>query len=496
MPARFLLAPIVMLAILSAAPTGRAAMMVHHDLSSLVSMSDAVVLAERGQDRDLTPYVSATTYKVKKVYMGTLEAGKSVEILDEGYTMDHPISLDVALPAPDKDRVLFISKIDKDGLPADLKKSNPPSWSVVPSGMRIMISGQVYRFEQFSNPGLYQPTPQGRDPYDVRDELPVETGVSLATFEADLEKAMERARTFSEALKQTDKSKRNAKLLEVLAAHDLIHPLTPYRYGFNGFYADEVGQSILELFHEEGDMQNLLAAAWMIGRPGQKLWLHDLDAMALTEYAENGSHPDSHRLAALMLILWEQAWKDDGVFLRLAELVKDDSPEIAEAAVLIMEHATRTTFYDKGKKPKVLGKKHAKVVRESLLEAFDKTSDPFLRAAIASAAEAFVLKKALAKKAGTPALFFAAQPSGGFIRYRFVYLSKHHLSLESLTAKSKKGPALIGTKLEIVESSYGAFHGSGLAKVKGGTPVVRVKAVFMDHASGKTHEVEMKMIAG
>lgn len=495
-PARFLLAPIVMLAILSAAPAGRAAMMVHHDLSSLVSMSDAVVLAERGQERKLTPYVSAAAYKIKKVYMGTLEAGKSVEILDDGYTMDHPISLDVALPAPDKDRVLFISKIDKDGLPADLKKNNPPSWSVVPSGMRIMISGQVYRFEQFSNPGLYQPTPQGRDPYDVRDELPIETGVSLATFEADLEKAMERANAFSEALKQTDKSKRNARLLEVLAAHDPIHPLTPYRYGFNGFYSDAIGQDILELFHKEGDMQDLLAAAWMIGRPGERFWLHDLDAKALTGYAESDGNPDSRRLAALMLILWEQAWKDDGVFLRLAELVKDGSPEIAEAAVLIVEHATRTTFYDKGKKPKILGKKHAKVVRENLLDAFEKTSDPFLRAAIASAVGAFGLKKALVKKTGTPALFFAAEGSGGFIRYRFVYLSKNPLFLESLVGKSKKGPALVGTKLEIVEASYGAFHGSGLAKAKGGTPVVRVKAVFKDHVSGKTHEVEMKTTAG
>jgi hypothetical protein len=486
----------VMLAILSIAPCGQAAMMLHYDLSSLVSMSDAVVLAEHGQERKLTPYVSATTYKIKKVYMGTLAAGKSIEILDDGYSMDHPLSLDVALPAPDKDRVLFIGKIDAAGLPTDLKKSNPPSWSVVPSGMRIMISGQVYRFEQFSNPGLYQPTPQGRDPYDVRDELPVAVGVSLATFEADLEKAMERAKAFSGALKQTDKSKRNAQLLEVLAACDPIHPLTPYRYGFHGFFADAIGQDVLELFHKEGDMQDLLAAAWMIGRPGQNLWLHDLDAQALTAYAENGSHPDGHRLAALMLILWEQDWKDDGVFLRLAELVKDGSPEIAEAAVLIMEHATRTTFYDKGKKPKVLGKKHAKVVRENLLEAFEKTSDPFLRAAIASAAGAFGLKKALVKKTGTPALFFAAEGSGGFIRYRFVYLSKNPLSLESLIGKSKQGPALVGTKLEIVEASYGAFHGSGLAKAKGGTPVVRVKAVFKDHVSKKTHEVEMKMIEG
>jgi hypothetical protein len=58
-----------------------AAPLPHYDLASLVVFSENVVLAQRGAERELTKYRFATTYRVVKVYYGSLKAGEEIELV-------------------------------------------------------------------------------------------------------------------------------------------------------------------------------------------------------------------------------------------------------------------------------------------------------------------------------------------------------------------------------------------------------------------------------
>jgi hypothetical protein len=480
-------AALVVASMLAPAARTEAAMMVHHDLASLVMLGDAVVMAERGKARDVTPYVSATTYAITKVYAGKLAAGTSLEVLDDAYDETFDPGYGPGDAKPDPTVVLFIRKVDPASLAPGLE--NGPGWSVVPSGMRVMFSGRVYRFEQLSNPGLYRPVPQGRDPYDVRDELPVAEAVDLATFEEDLGRALERVVRYREALGQKNGSERSAKLLAVLDEPDPIPLMYAERYGLGGFYEDALGQEIIGLFHEEGDTKNLLEAVARTGRPGARLFLQGLDAEKLVSYAEAEGNPERLRLAALMLVAWRMLWKEDGHMKRIVGLVGDGSPRVAEAATLIMRRSLHTTFYDAKSKPKVAGKKHRKLIVEALVEAYADAADPFLRVAIVRAAAEFGFAKKLAKMGPGPIVELAAERRAGYVCYAYAFVSKPGLFLSGIAAVTQKGKRI---GLEVVQGSSGSSHGSGLAKsAKAGKAIpagVTIEALFEGPKKGATHE--------
>jgi hypothetical protein len=143
----------------------RALMSVHYDLTSLALASDAVVLARRTGERKLGQYRELTLHRVLKSYHGPLRPGDEVDVEYGAYALT-PLwgwGLDAGTPQVSDEVILFLYR-GKLWLPDG---GTETAWQLEPSGLRIFVSGAVYRFEQFNNPGPYEPVAQGLDPFDV-----------------------------------------------------------------------------------------------------------------------------------------------------------------------------------------------------------------------------------------------------------------------------------------------------------------------------------------
>src|SRR4051812_6584170 len=113
-------------------PVAESAMMAHFDLAGLELQSAAVVIADKiGPGTPGPAGEPRTRYKIVKVLRGAI-ADDPVEVWDSIYRTDgHFI---------DSRAVLFLAKQGK-------------SWTLVPSGLRVVEHGGVFRFTQQSNPG-------------------------------------------------------------------------------------------------------------------------------------------------------------------------------------------------------------------------------------------------------------------------------------------------------------------------------------------------------
>jgi len=120
------------------------------------------------------------------------------------------------------------------------------------SGLRVIYDGDVYRFEQHMNPGPYEPVPQGRDPFDVLGRPGVsKKRLSLAELEADLAKAITRAKEIREALRHVGDLDGRTRLLDLLGPESddgALFPVESY-----GFYEDEAARTILDRVALEKD---------------------------------------------------------------------------------------------------------------------------------------------------------------------------------------------------------------------------------------------------
>ena len=133
--------PLLALLCLLTAGDARAAMMAHYDLAGLALESDAIVVATRTPAADRT-----STYHVTRAIRGPIAAGTDL-VLDDGLyaTEGHAIDPEV---------VVFLHRADAGG------------WYITSSGLRVVDGGQVFRFEQWDNPGGFTMVPQGHDPSD------------------------------------------------------------------------------------------------------------------------------------------------------------------------------------------------------------------------------------------------------------------------------------------------------------------------------------------
>ncbi len=66
--------------------TAEARMILHYDLSSLIILSESVVLAEHVGERD--PKASEHTFKVLKVYHGVMDAGERTIVRFRSYNLN------------------------------------------------------------------------------------------------------------------------------------------------------------------------------------------------------------------------------------------------------------------------------------------------------------------------------------------------------------------------------------------------------------------------
>ena len=137
-------------------------MMHHHDLASLALMSDAIVLVQRGAERKIDAWRTATEHRVLKTYAGSLQPGDVVGIEYGAYALAPLWGWeDGGAPRISDEVILFLERATDQGAAAP-DGGAPPSWQLAASGLRIFVDGKAHRFEQAMNPGPYEPVPQRR----------------------------------------------------------------------------------------------------------------------------------------------------------------------------------------------------------------------------------------------------------------------------------------------------------------------------------------------
>ena len=168
------------LALALASSSVSAALIPHTDLASTAYEASDIVRAAWLSSR-ADQGVQLGTYRVVRVFAGTLTVGSTIEVSDGN-----------------------IAPADLAPLPADRYLALAPAVAGEPrrlatSGMRAVSDGHVMRFEQLSNPGLEVPLPQGDSLSDGRgDAQTARSGVTPERFEALLADAMSRARSLRE----------------------------------------------------------------------------------------------------------------------------------------------------------------------------------------------------------------------------------------------------------------------------------------------------------
>jgi hypothetical protein len=173
-----------------------AAPMEQHDLASLWFEAGEVVMADEiAHGTEGADWNEITTYRVTRSWKGTLAVGAELEVFDDAYDLTIDPTWDVSdpenprqVPGPEREpRAILFLVPSAPRMIAEGQFTRAGLWQKVPSGMRILADGKVYRFVQQSNPGAYEPFPQGDDPGDVLDGAlePVEP-LDLAAFEREL----------------------------------------------------------------------------------------------------------------------------------------------------------------------------------------------------------------------------------------------------------------------------------------------------------------------
>ncbi|MBI5499017.1 MAG: HEAT repeat domain-containing protein [Deltaproteobacteria bacterium] len=343
------------LAILLAAPAGAAAApMEHHDLASLWFLADEIVMGEEiSHGTEGADWNEITTYRVSRSWKGELEVGAEIEVFDDVYRLAIEPTWDLSDPAsprridpPEREpcAILFLvpspARLIEEG-----RFTREGLWMKVPSGMRILAAGKVYRFVQMSNPGAYGPVPQGDDPQDVLAGSlePIEP-MGLEAFEDELADAKAKAERADAALALTDATARNRALLDLLPPPRTFPPRAEVPQG--GFPADALSMRLREEIARAGVTDDFLEA---MGREvvgsfrtwsGRTFLEPDRSArgeLLLAAALETG-RARHQRTAALRVLADMPPWpaeddENDPLVERLAPLLSDADPWVRAAAV-------------------------------------------------------------------------------------------------------------------------------------------------------------------
>jgi hypothetical protein len=200
------------------AGTAHAGNLTDYDLASLCEQATAVVMADEvAHPPGAYSWETTTVYRVTKVYSGPLAVGDTVTLDDDSYSLSGgdmspgtSFGSDGVPPRETRD-ILFLEPGSKPDV------GPTPPWDLVMSGRRLIAGGRVYRFEQFSNPGPYEPVPQGPDPKVEQGRAPDDgVALSIKQFETALSRAMARAAKAKTALAMPSGAARVTRLLELL----------------------------------------------------------------------------------------------------------------------------------------------------------------------------------------------------------------------------------------------------------------------------------------
>jgi hypothetical protein len=311
---------------LAVAQSAHAAMLRHTDLAGLVWRSEAIVIAERDETKDARTAQQATRYRVTRSFRGPLHAGDELSLDDGNYALDSGVSVKPL----DTTVVLFLVRT-----PDAERSSAPQPWMIVPSGLRIVSQGRVYRFEQLRNPGLFVPVPQGHDPEDARGELSDPQAVELIAFEAMLHAAIAQVAAFRATLLLPTPDAR-AQVRQLLGPpRDFFVPL--HSYSYDNVLADES----MSAFTAAGDVDGVLE---VVARSHAWQWLH-IDAPLLFERAVDSQRPVEVRCAALESLAMATP-KDASMERAIAKLARTDAtPEVRAAAITMLSDLTGVSDY-------------------------------------------------------------------------------------------------------------------------------------------------------
>jgi hypothetical protein len=277
------------------ATSARAAAMEHYDLAGLVAQSDAVVVA--------TPALVAHRYRVEQVLYGKASVGAVLEL--------------------DLDRLLYALP---PALPGEKVVVFLNGGQVVSSGLRVINGGQVFRFEQWDNPGGWTLVPQGPDPQDNwRGDV---AQLDRAGFERALDVATRRVAALAAAEAEPDRAKRRAALLAVLAvpAPGGAHASGP------GFYRDVLAERVEGRLLKDDDLEAALLAMM---RDASHYIRVDVDPLRAVDLARSPDKDPGLRVAALEAIAESSVtFANEAVMTRVIKLFADPTPAVRAAAVV------------------------------------------------------------------------------------------------------------------------------------------------------------------
>jgi hypothetical protein len=324
-----------------------AKMMVHYDLAGLLVQSEAVVIAERIGP---APADGASRYRVTRSLRGGLKPGAELELYDGHYnTRGRTI---------EPRAVLFLST--HDGKP-----------HLVPSGLRVIEKGKVFRFEQHDNPGPYVMVPQLRDPQDQWGLGG--TQLDLVGLEAAITAAGRRVDGLAAATALTDPAKRRAAMLALFTRGS----------PGGGFYVDVLANRAEAALAAAGDLEGAL----MIDLRDRGLSFVNPEyakPAELLAIAKDPSKAIEIRVAALEVARRGFGLSNDHASVRAAAaLIDDPAPQVRAAAIATAVGPARVTTSDRDQQRKLDAL--AVEIRGSLAKRYAIEQDPRVVAAIIAA---------------------------------------------------------------------------------------------------------------
>ncbi|MBK9034356.1 MAG: hypothetical protein IPL61_24335 [Myxococcales bacterium] len=293
-----LVSAVCALVVVGGAVDAGAAPMPHYDLAGLALTSDAIVVATRRPASD-----RSSSYHVTRVVRGAIAVGADL-VLDDGLYA-------TAGRAVDAEVVAFLRRTDAGG------------WDLTSSGLRVTARDEVFRFEQWSNPGGFTMVAQGHDPTDPwrGDVAPIDR----ATFDRELATAVERADGVIAALAIADPARRRAAALALLAPAGVSQAT-------RGFYRDEVAARVATGLAAVGDLDGALDARAR-DRSGLP-WFDTLaPAPALLAIARGPTAGAARRAQALAALRDGALFADIAAVRAVLGLVEDPAPRVRAAAI-------------------------------------------------------------------------------------------------------------------------------------------------------------------
>jgi hypothetical protein len=367
--------------------------MEHYDLAGLVAQSDAVVVA--------TAEPAAHRYRVEQVLHGKSTVGSVLEL--------------------DLDRLLYPLP---PASPGDTWVVFLNGGHVVSSGLRLITGGQVFRFEQWDNPGGWRMVPQGPDPQDNwRGGVPQ---LDRPGFDRALVAAVRRVAALGAALAEPDGQKRRSALLAVLA----VRAPGSARASGPGFYRDLVAERVEARLLQDGEVEAALLATM---RDASHYIRVDVDPLRAVGIAQAVDKDPALRVAALEAVAESAAFfANQAVMTHVIALSADPAPAVRAAAVVTAARARQWGGGDR--KDEAVIRKLVRQVNARLAALAIKETSPQVLYAIAEQEDHRVLGRR-----GGSAIVAQAHLSRGFVSVDVICLRRVRLGGGKVVATGPSG---------------------------------------------------------